>query len=225
MRTGKGIISELILLDGQRHARISCPTDMIPVPGKFLLASDGSEAPLPVSLFYTDSAPQGFLAAPIPDRWAPGTEIFLRGPLGNGFSIPPNAQKICLAAFDIPISRLRGMIQPALKQNAAVVLVVAEKVVESLPDEVEIHPMESLAEILAWADYAATEISRESLPALNGQIGELGRNASWRDVQIFIETPVPCGGLADCGVCAITTKSGWKLVCKDGPVFSFDELM
>jgi len=29
---------------------------------------------------------------------------------------------------------------------------------------------------------------------------------------------------ADCGICAVPLKSDWKLACKDGPVFDWQEL-
>jgi NAD(P)H-flavin reductase len=35
---------------------------------------------------------------------------------------------------------------------------------------------------------------------------------------------MPCSGLADCGVCAVPARRGYKLACKDGPVFDLDEL-
>jgi hypothetical protein len=45
------------------------------------------------------------------------------------------------------------------------------------------------------------------------------------DAQVLVVTPAPCGGLAECGVCAVTTRRGWKMACKDGPVFSLNEFI
>jgi NAD(P)H-flavin reductase len=42
--------------------------------------------------------------------------------------------------------------------------------------------------------------------------------------QALFYSPMPCGGAADCGVCALRTRHGVKLVCKDGPVFNLEEL-
>ncbi|MFT3896005.1 MAG: hypothetical protein QM730_30690 [Anaerolineales bacterium] len=124
MHTAKGQVLELILENGLRHARISCPENLIPAPGQYVIVSHASDSPLPDPIFYTDSAPGGFVAsAPIPDSWTPGLEIFLRGPLGRGFALPAAARKVALVAFDDAPSRLRGLIAPALKQGAAVVLV------------------------------------------------------------------------------------------------------
>jgi len=222
----KGQVVELILQDGLRHARISCPVTLTPSPGQYLLASDASYtilslskgSPLPVPVYYTDSAPQGFIAAPAPDSWNPGQEIYLRGPLGRGFTLPASARKIALVAFDESPSRLRGLIQPALSQGAAVVL-VTDSVAENLPDDVEVQPLSALTEILEWADYIAFDVARENLPGLMERLGKQNHSSALRDAQVLIRTPVPCGGVAECGVCAVTTKSGWKMACKEGPVF------
>lgn len=224
-------MSELILQDGERAARISCPAELIPAPGQYALASDDSYAPLPVSLFHTDSTPGGFLASPVPDHWMPGSEISLRGPLGNGFKLPASARKIALVAFEVPPSRLRGLIRPALSQAAAVVF-VSDSQLENLPDDVEAQPLSALNEIMEWADYAALDVTRETLPGLMERLGKLNQISTWREAQaraersrsVFIQTPVPCGGVAECGVCAVVTKSGWKMACKDGPVFALGDL-
>src|SRR5512141_836489 len=118
MQNGKGQVLELILQDGCRQVRVACASGLIPAPGQYLLASDGSDAPLPVPLFHTDSAPNGFVAAAsAPDAWHPGTELTLRGPLGHGFTLPLAARKVGLVAFDNTPARLMGLIRPALKQE------------------------------------------------------------------------------------------------------------
>jgi NAD(P)H-flavin reductase len=223
MHMGIGRVTELILQDGRRAARISCPAELIPAPGQYALASDDSRAPLPVSLSVTDSAPGGFIALPIPDHWMPSLEISLRGPLGNGFKLPASARKIALVASEVLPSRLRGLIRPALSQGAAVVF-VSDSLVENLSDEVEAQPLSALNEIMEWADYAAFDAPREAVPGLRERLGKLNQASAWKEAEVFIQTPVPCGGIAECGVCAVVTKSGWKMACKDGPVFALGEL-
>ncbi len=232
MHTGKGQVVELILEDGQRAARVSCPANLMPSPGQYLLASDDSDSSLPVPLFYTDSAPQGFIAAPpVPDSWNPGHEIYLRGPLGHGFTIPISARKVGLIAFDDPPSRLRGLIRPSLRQGAAVVL-VTDSVAENLPDEVEAQPLSAWSEIIEWADYLAFDVARENLFELRERLRALKQVEGWSEAparvertrNVLIRTPVPCGGVAECGVCAVSLKSRWKMACKDGPVFDLREI-
>lgn len=223
--------------------RLSCASSLIPSPGQYLLAGDGSDASLPVPLFHTDSAPDGFVhstastlvhrttstlvaAAPVPDSWSPGLVLTLRGPLGRGFALPLSARKVGLVAFDDKRSgpaRLRGLIQPALQQEAAVVL-VCSSTPDSLPDDVEVQPLSALPEIVEWADYLAFDVRREKLHQLRERLGKLNQLAAGKAAQALIRTPVPCGGVADCGVCAVNLKSDWKLACKEGPVFDWNEV-
>ena len=223
MNTGKGQVVELLLQNGHRHARISCPSKLIPSAGQYLLSGIASSSdPLPVPLFSTESTPESFIA-PVPDGWLPGQDIHLRGPLGRGFTLPTASHKVALVAFDDSPLRLRALIPSALKQKAAIVLVCGTDD-DSLPDEVEVQPLSALEDVLAWADYAAFHVLRENLPGLKIRLGGTDQTSVKCEAQVLVETSVPCGGVADCGVCAVMTKSSWKMACKDGPVFDLKEL-
>ncbi len=150
-------------------------------------------------------------------------EIFLRGPLGKGFVLPASARKVALVSMEDSPAHVRGLIQPVLKLGAAVV-VLTNSHVESLPDDVEVQPLTSLVDALGWADYAAFDVARENLPELIENLRALNQAHTWKEAEVFVRTPVPCGGLAECGVCAVATTSGWKLACKDGPVFDLREV-
>src|SRR3972149_7391694 len=117
MKIGEGQLHEIYLDSG---ARITCPPELIPAPGQYLLAhARGSDSPLAVPIFFSDSAPNGFRSAPLVNStWLPGTRLNLRGPLGHGFSISASARKVALIAFDDSPARLRGLISIALKQKA-----------------------------------------------------------------------------------------------------------
>ena len=224
MHTGNGQVVELILEDGLRFVRLTCPANLIPSPGQYLLAGDGSDAPLPVPLFYTDSVPQGFIAtAQLSNSWNPGRELSLRGPLGRGFTLPSSCRKIGLIAFEASPARLNGLIQPALQRDAAVVLVCASAP-DHLPDDVEVQPLSALEDVVDWADYVACDIRREDLFQLRERLSKMDQLMVKNDAQVLIHTPVPCGGIAECGACAVTLKSGWRLACTEGPVFDWGEL-
>jgi len=221
---GTGQVVETLLEDGFRLARISCAANLIPSAGQYTLAGAASDAPLPVPLFHTDSAPEGFItASPETESWNPGQRLFLRGPLGRGFNVPLSARKVALIAFDGSPIRLRGLIRPGLNQGAAVVL-VGNFSVEQLPDEVEAQPLAALPDILDWADCLAFDVARENLFELRETLGALKQLPALEEAQVLIRTSVPCGGVAECGVCAVSLKFGWKLACKDGPVFEWKEL-
>lgn len=225
MHIGTGSITELTLGEGCLYARVACPENLIPLPGQYLLASNASDtilstakySPLPVPVFYTDSAPGGFTATTA-DHWKPGDVLHLRGPLGRGFAIPLTARKVALIAFDDVPARLRGLIRPALRQNASLV-VVSGWAGDGMPDEVEVQPLAALDDIVQWADYIAIDVSRENLPQLRRRLLERKQLAAVSDAQVLIRTPMPCGGIADCGVCAVKTQSSWMMACNAGPVF------
>jgi NAD(P)H-flavin reductase len=217
-------VTELILEDGEPGLRLACPAALVPSAGQYLLAGDGSISPLPVSLIYTRSAPQGFIASASGQvQWGPGTELHLRGPLGRGFSLRPSARKVGLVALDGSPAPLKGLIAPALRQDAAIVL-VCDCSPEHLPDEIEVQPLAALTEILEWADFLAVDVRRENLDLLKKRLTRLDQLPVGQATQVLVHTPVPCGGIADCGVCAVTARSGWMMACKDGPVFEWREL-
>jgi NAD(P)H-flavin reductase len=222
MHTGTGRIVELLFEDGCLYARIACPENLVPGPGQYLLASHGSEPLLPVPIFHTDLTSQGFIGS-ASEGWKPGDVLSLRGPLGKGFSLPASARRVGLVAFDGPPARLRGLVPAALRQSASVVL-LCDASADHLPDEVEIQPVSALKEILQWADFAALDVGREHLKDLMEKLGGWRARSILHGAQLLVRAPMPCGGLADCGVCALTTNSDWKLTCKEGPVFDLDEV-
>ena len=233
MHTGEGLVKEIVLLDGSTAARILCASNLIPAPGQYLLThADGSDAPLPVPVFLAESNPQSFLAAPpLPIAWNPGTRLHLRGPLGHGFVLPTIAQRVALVAWDNYSARLLPLMNLAYKQEAAVTL-VSDTQPDDLSLQVEVQPFSALDEVVKWADYIAVDVERRSLHELRERFG-LGQQARGRigsgsfipnEMQVLISTPMPCGGIAECGVCAVHVKHDWKMACKDGPVFALTDL-
>jgi hypothetical protein len=223
MKTGKGKIEELFL-DGS--ARISCTPELIPPPGQYVLAhADGSDASLPVPLFSSLPLSQnGFRSAPpLPPFWHPGTSLSLRGPIGHGFMLPVTARKIALIAFDDVPARVLGLVSLGLKQNAEIVLVTNFQQ-DDLPEVVEVQPLKGLGETLQWADYAAVDVSRENLNQLREMLVGKDHFTVKVEAQVLVRAPMPCGALADCGVCALSLHHEWKMVCKDGPVFALRDI-
>jgi hypothetical protein len=225
MQQGQGELVEAILENEMRSGRVICRPGLIPAPGQYLLAHDGSDAILPALVFSAGRVPGGFLAAPpLPGNWGPGARLFLRGPFGHGFLLPVTARRVVLAALGNTAARLLALLAPALAQGAAVVL-VTEAPPPGLPPEVEIQPPAALPEVCAWTDYLAIDALRESLPGLRRMLGLAGQAAVSFVAQALVVTPMPCGGVAECGVCAVSVRHGWKMACKDGPVFDLNKLL
>ncbi|MFZ5855666.1 MAG: hypothetical protein ACOYZ6_02455 [Chloroflexota bacterium] len=214
----EGRITERFLDERRAAARISCPPTLIPAPGQYLLAyNPASNDPLAVAVFSASPLADGFLAAsPLPAAWTPGTSVHLRGPLGRGFALPAAARRVALAVWDVSPAYLLGLIPLALKQDAAISLVCNEPP-EDLPNDVEIRPMAALEEICHWADYLALAVTREGW---RERVGNSRALKVPREAQVLIVTPMPCGGLAKCGVCSVEISKGSFLACEDGPVFT-----
>jgi hypothetical protein len=62
------------------------------------------------------------------------------------------------------------------------------------------------------------------LPELKEKLREQNQVLVEKEAQVLIRTSMPCGGIAECGVCAVPLKSKWKMACKDGPVFEWQAL-
>ena len=220
MRMGRGTLTEILLDTDGMGGRIACAPERIPAPGQYLLAHNGSDLPLGVALFNAGPAAGGFVAAaPLPPEWSPGARLRLRGPLGRGFSLPIVARRVALVTLDGGPSCLLPLIPFALRQNAAVTL-VATYSPPNLPDAVEVQPHSALAEVAAWADYLAVVVRSGSLANWSQLL-----RASQAPMQVLVRTPMPCAGIADCGICAVSMRQGWKLACKDGPVLDADEIL
>lgn len=158
-------------------------------------------------------------------NWNPGDKLNLWGPLGKGFELSDDVHFICMAAMDGDPVRLMPLIFHALRQGASVSLFLddpSDPLLISLPVEVEVQPFLSLPESLQWAEYLYFDIARGSLPQLRELL------AGWKKIcpgQVLVRTDMPCAGIADCQFCAVETRRGVKLACKDGPVFKLEELI
>lgn len=218
-------ITELCLMGGLRSAHIECEMGMVPTPGRYVLAHlEGSEVPLATELFAAEYHPNGFIAAPpVPGGWRPGSVLDLRGPLGKGFELPPGCRHVALIAFNNDPSRLLPLVAAATRQDASVAMVCGAPP-SDLPFQLEIHPPELMSDVCAWSDYAAFDVERGSVPALVNALRADG-NILTGGGQVLVRAPMPCGGLAECGVCTVRTARGTQLTCIDGPVFDLGLLI
>ena len=227
MQAFQGRVSQIQLWGGRQVVRVACPQKMIPASGKYTLAwAEGdADAPLATPLFTAQVDPDGFLAAPgAPPHWGPGTRLHLRGPLGRGFDLPLTARSVALAACSATVARLLPLMRDALAQEAAVAL-FTDNPLPALPLDLEVHPLSALPEALSWADYLALDLPVEMLDSLGRLLGVDEFTArALPAAQALVLTPMLCGGMADCAVCAVKTGRKWKMACKDGPVFNLKEL-
>ena len=75
----------------------------------------------------------------------------------------------------------------------------------------------------AW-EVQNVDLDLETLSRLRELLGLDSESQLSCQCQALVSTPMPCGTLADCGVCALLVRKTWKLACKDGPVFNLNDL-
>lgn len=220
MQIHQGRVAELKLHQGEVCAVIAAPSELAPAAGQYLLAAE-SGAILASPLFLADFAEQGFLAAPpFPDAWRPGTELSLHGPLGRRFHPPADAKRMALIALGSTKARLMPLVNASRSDYYRVTL-FSEAPFADLPPDLEAYPLRDLAEALSWADFFAVDVALEDLESLADHFADVpgGRG------QVLVHASMPCGGLADCGVCAVKVKKSWKMTCVDGPVFDLKDIL
>ncbi len=200
-------------------------------PGQFLAAS-AEEDPinqLPQSLFIEQIMDGEILTcSPAPLNWQPGLTINFRGPLGRGFQLSMANRRYLLVGFDSHPGRLMPLIKTGNDSGADVVLagdfVPSAAVTRALPTQVELAPTDQLDVLLQWADFIAIDVPLDKIRFLGNLLQCGSKDMTRMDAQVLVYSNMPCAGIAECGICAVRTKNGFKLGCVDGPVFSLKDL-
>jgi hypothetical protein len=196
---------------------------LAPAPGQYLLTCDDDHM-LPLSLFSAGITSRSFLIAPpIPARWQPGTTVELRGPFGKGLQLPKKNQRLMLVILSETIQRILPVGILALKQDTSITL-FTDAPLPSLPPSIEAYPLSLIPENLQWPDFIIVDLPIASLLDWRQKFGLAQDEPLPCPGQALVMSPMPCGGLSDCGVCAISFRRSWKLCCKDGPVFDLGGL-
>ncbi|MGD0708857.1 MAG: hypothetical protein ABSA51_10435 [Anaerolineaceae bacterium] len=209
---------------------IRCPPTLRPGAGQYLLAHvAGGDDVLPTPVFASGIRENGLqLAGPLPVTWLVGTQLAVRGPLGHGFKLPAGARHVVLASLTDHGSRLALLVEAALSQEAPAqeisIVFCSDSPASGFPSAVEMLPLESLLDLLAWADFFALDAAGDQVSSIRKLLHLQPGQRCPVPVQVLVRTPLACGGLAECGLCAVNTRHGWKLACEDGPVFELDEL-
>ncbi len=123
-----------------------------------------------------------------------------------------------MAALGDTVERLTVLLPQVLAGSCAVAVCV-DCAVPVLPPDVEIYPLDSVTEVLPWADFVVLDVPLGAFERLKALLA-----SPLPPGQVLVETAMPCGGLGECGACAVQGRHGSKLVCRDGPVFSLGEL-
>jgi dihydroorotate dehydrogenase electron transfer subunit len=216
-------------------------------PGQFVMVSCGEKCVLPrpfsihqvnkdsIALYFNvweDGKGTSWLA----QRKA-GDEVGVIGPLGNGFSILPKARNLLLVAGGIGIASLRFLADEAVKQGLEVTLLCGTPNRHQYPEE-RLPPEIKLVRVTEDGSTGTKGLATDLLPDFASgadQVFACGPTAMYRGmanmrqlkdkpVQISLEARMGCGR-GVCYSCTVRTKKGLKQVCRDGPVFTLDDII
>ena len=169
----------------------------------------------------------------------PGDELTLFGPLGKGYAVNSQAQNLLLVAGGLGVAAVVALADEAVAAGRAVTLLQGARNAaklfppESLPREVEVlsatddgsaghrGPVTDLvAGHLSWAD----QVFACGPNAMFRSMADVLREARTRKpVQALLEERMGCG-TGICYGCAVFSRRGVRLVCKDGPRFELREV-
>lgn len=224
MNSGTATILEIQQnIQGTRQAVIDWPDGKMPLPGQYLQAYNPAEpdTPTAVSLFpgglpeSGDTPTRWATACAVPTSWNPSDRLLLRGPLGNGFTIPEGPIRVALAAFGDFTDYLLPIAGVVLASGGEVAL-FTDSSFPHLPTSIEVNPIKGLSEGIHWADYLAGCTTLQRVPETRSILRKMGVAPN---SEVLVLSPMPCGALAKCGVCAVRSESGKiHLLCEDGPV-------
>jgi dihydroorotate dehydrogenase electron transfer subunit len=224
-------------------------------PGQFVMVRCGEDTLLrrPISVHRVDGNRLALLVAVVGKGtlWLSerkkGEKIDIFGPMGNGFTLHPDADNLLLVAGGIGIAPLVFLVDRALADGKKVTLIAGARHADHLlPVSSSQHLFNagmmaaSINVINATGDGSegfkgmATDLIPHYLDGID-QVFACGPVEMYRtmaempelegtSVQVSLEIMMGCG-IGVCYGCTIRTKKGLKQVCKDGPVFDIEEIV
>jgi len=165
--------------------------------------------------------------------------VDLFGPLGKGFEIYPSSRNLLLVAGGVGVAPLVALAEHAIGTGRAVKLVIGEKNAAKIyPERLlpsGIKPVVTtedgslgqkgmVTDVLPQFISGADQIFVCGPLPMYRAIAKMGSKLGNKSTQVLLETVMGCG-VGACLSCSIKTRQGRKLVCKDGPVFEFGDIL
>lgn len=164
----------------------------------------------------------------------PGDAAWMTGPLGRGFEVHRRARSLLLVGGGVGIAPLVALAEEQIARGCSVALCFGARSADGvfpadlLPPEVEYYVAtedgsqghqglvtDLFAQHLNWADQS---FACGPVPMFRSMAQVVRADGMRRPVQILMETEMACG-VGVCYGCAVFTRRGVKLCCKDGPRF------
>jgi dihydroorotate dehydrogenase electron transfer subunit len=237
------------VMPGVFQLKLRCPEIVTAArPGQFVMIKCGADRLLrrPISISGTDIATGeiSLLIAAVGKGtdWlaqrTTGEHLDVLGPLGQGFSLEPGADKVLLIGGGMGIAPLNFLAEQAAAMGKAVTLVLGARTGAMLCPAS--HLPEVNERVLCTEDASVgikgrvTECPDDYIAAA-AQIFACGPLPMYRalakdprfnsgNIQVSLEVRMACGtGL--CYGCTINTRGGLRQVCRHGPVFNMNDIL
>lgn len=231
------------------EAPAEAPMDLIERPGQFVnLEVDGCYLRRPISVCdweFKDGRGELTLLYDIVgegtarmNEWLPGKEVNMLAPLGNGFNVDKSGDSPLLIGGGIGIAPLYMLAKELIKsgKNPSVVLGFNGKADVSWENEFR-NIAEDTIVATASGDYGVKgfvtdmetvrdSVSRHSFYYACGPMPMLRALGMTMAIpgELSLDERMACG-FGVCMCCSLATKDGAKRICKDGPIFTSEELI
>ena len=168
-----------------------------------------------------------------------GDNLSIFGPLGKGYRLDPNSQNILLVAGGLGVAAVMALADQALAAGKSVTLLQGARTGaklfphDMLPADVESvsatddgssgyhgRITELLPDYLPWADQV---FACGPNPMFASMADVMRGLRSRKPVQALLEERMGCG-TGVCYGCAVFTRKGVRLVCRDGPRFELRDV-
>ena len=248
LETATVLSNEAVML-GVFQLRLQCPSIAAAArPGQFIMLKCGEELLLRRPISISDAnAPSGQIGLMIANigkgtewlsRRTPGEELDILGPLGNGFTIDENAEKLLLIGGGMGIAPLNFLAKKASSMGKKVTLVLGARTGELLCPSSRLPKVD---ECIICTEDASVGIKGRVTDCpdahieVTDQVFACGPLPMYRalvkdprfakkPMQVSLEVRMACG-IGLCYGCTVKTKQGLKQVCQHGPVFEMGDII
>ncbi|MBI2913442.1 MAG: dihydroorotate dehydrogenase electron transfer subunit [Chloroflexi bacterium] len=171
-----------------------------------------------------------------------GDGLAVFGPLGRGYAIRPRAQNLLLVGGGLGVAALIALADQAVASGRAVTLLQGARTAaklyppELLPPDVEAlsatddgsaghhgYVTDLVRDYVSWADQLFACGPNAMFATMAEALRRPGLSPARRSIQVLLEEHMGCG-TGICYGCAVFTRRGVRLVCKDGPRFELREV-
>ncbi len=174
----------------------------------------------------------------------PGGDLDIIGPLGNGFKIDASKEVAILVGGGAGIAPLLSLAKEiSVKTKARYALigannissVLCEEDFKDLGFETTVSTDDGTYGIKGKVTDMLLEVIDSKLSPINSHIYACGPRLMVKELEsISTQYKIPCQvsfeewmacGFGSCNGCTVKTKSGYKKVCSDGPIFNAGEIL